>query len=248
MTTNILINSLNNTTDEYKNQVKINLSEPLDIFNKKVRLIECNIWYETPNVSSLLYNNNTVNFTYNAVNYSCVLLEGLYSLTDINESLVDFFINNGLPQNLMVLEGDEATSKITLQIKTGLNFSITFSTNNILFKEFLGFYSNASFNTNVNKNIDGSNVASLNRLTNYLISCSFAGGSSTYNNSVKSSSIIAQVAINKSVGALLSYQPFYPMECTTIGNSVSEIFIEILDQDSKRIKLLSPFTLRLEIY
>jgi hypothetical protein len=148
--------------------------QPIDITGKKARLLNANIWYNTPNIQTSR-NNNKIVFTYDVTTYEITLNDGLYSLDDINESISEFMTNNALPITLIYFNGDSSSGKITLNITTSINFTVNW-TLSTLTKNMLGFNYTGIYTTNSNKSYDGNQIATLNVLSAYIVKCSFTSG------------------------------------------------------------------------
>ena len=245
-TFNLLINTKDLiATNAYNNEFILPLDQPIKGFSK-VALIQASIVYSSPNIA-LIYNNNTISFTYNSVNYTITFLDGLYGIDSINETISEFFINNSLPNNIFNFVPDEATSRVTMNIITVLPFSITFTSaiNYFLF-EYMGFKQNNTFTTSINKNVDGTEQVSLNRLINYYVVTNFGSSNTLYNNR-HGLDICACININVSPASAVNYEPIHYQECAC-NNEIQELRIAIRDQNLNAIIINESYTMRFKFY
>jgi len=163
------------------------------------------IWYVNPNVSVMLTNND-FKFTTTAApagTYTVTLPDGLYSLEGLNNTLSNAFVNLGLPANLFVLSGDDATQSTVITFLTSGD-SIDFTIANSL-RIVLGFNSAVYTAPSANYNLYSPNPAAFNADNSYLISSNLTSVGIPINN--QSFGILVNVPITASPGSQIIYQP-----------------------------------------
>jgi hypothetical protein len=226
-------------------RVEFTLATPVDISNKKCRVLMSNIWYTIPNVTAAL-GNNTVKFSYNSVNHVITLYDGIYSIIDFNESIAEGIRLAGILSLTMTLIPDEATGLITLEIKRTSPFQIDFSlAENGLFRNMLGFV--GTFYTTVDAIYESTNKARLNTTNTLYIHCSFATGS--YYNEIAGSDIIAAVPLRVAPGSLITTQDNNPVICQCVGSMLNRYTITITNENNILVDMGGEFfNLILEIF
>lgn len=229
-------------------KIKVSLREPIDTTGMSVRLTKASIWHTFPNISASKFN-NVIQFSYNGVLRTLTFLDGLYSFSDINESIADKLLLLGLPTNLITLSPDEATGRASLVVTTSIIFSITFSVGNNLLKNLLGFQQAGTYTTLVNTIIDGTAKASLNAVNNVYVNLSFAAGNS-YFNEQSGSNIVASVQIDTAPGSQIIHSDNFPPVCKCIGGIISTFDIWLCDQTNTELLDLNgeEFTIVLEVF
>lgn len=226
--------------------ISIDLKTPIDTYNKKIRVLSSNLWYVFPNVGAA-FGNTTIRFSYNSNIYTFTLLKGLYSIDDINETVIEKLENSGLPNNLFKLIPDEATNRITMKITTSLLFEMDFTdlVNNKLFATTLGFED--FIDTSVDTNFDSSNIALLNVNNNVYIHCSFASGS--YFNQNAGSNIIGSVALRSRPGSMIYTENSHPVISNCMGGNISSFTIWLTNENEDLLDMNGEeFQLVLEIF
>jgi hypothetical protein len=224
-TTLFISSSQVDTKSALGSTVTIDLKTPLDTYKKRCRVLSSAFWYSFPNISDEL-GNRVIEFTYDFVLYTLTLEEGIYSITDIEETLEEFFEINSLPKQLFQIIPDEATNKITLKVKTALAFIFDFETNNTLFKTYLGF---VGFTAGaVDYLYESTNRANLNLNNSLYINVSFASGN--YYNQNAGSNIVATVPLNKPPNTLIYTENSTPVTSECTGGLISKFTIWITNE------------------
>lgn len=247
---NLLINSKNLEKNDLGSVVQVSLPQSLDIQGKKCRLIKSSIWYNFPNISPL-FDNNKIEFSYNNTLHLFTFDKGLYSLDSLNETLSEKLGDITLDINLFSFNGDSATGKVTIFVKTNIVFSIDLSSNNNkLMRDLLGFKQGGIITTSINLYEDGSEIAQLNSVDSININLSFTGGNSCYFNGIDGSSIIQNIPLNTSPGNLIIYEPFHPQVSACIGSNISFFTISLYDQTNTKLLDMNgeSFSLHIELY
>lgn len=211
--------------------ISINLTNPIDCLNKRVRLIKASTTYSYPNVSADR-GNNVINFIYDGDPYTITLTKGIYSVSGLANAMREFCYNNSsLPDNLLDLSDDQATSFINLTIKPIAQFTMVFDTANSLFKDYLGF--DGSVNTSTSFIRESNRAAMLNVDQAVLIHASFASGS--YLNEKIGSNCIGYIALNHEPNSLIVYEPQHPLSTPINTSSLQTFTIWLTNQ---RLELL----------
>lgn len=187
------------------------LNQPISIPSSAVSchlgVIDATIWNITNNISASI-GNNDFTFTTTAApagTYSVTIPDGLYSLSGLNAFLSTAFSNLGLPSNLILLGGDDATQKTILTFLTAGD-QVDFTTLTSV-RDVLGF---SSRNAPSSPEASGWNefsdtTANFNRVNSYNISTDLINEGIPFNN--KSVGIISKVPITSSPGSLINYEP-----------------------------------------
>lgn len=212
--------------------VTIDLKTPIKAYNKKVRVLSANVWYNFPNISTEL-NNRIFSFGYNGAVYEKSFEPGLYSLGDIQESIVEYCENEGLPTNLILLSGDEATGLISMKITSPLLFVTNFDVNNNLFKEYLGFRGVVIIAGSLW--VESEYRAKLNINNTLYINCSFASGA--YFNQNSGSNIIGAIPLNKSPGSLIYQEWAHPVVTHCLGADINNFNIWLTNENGKLLDM-----------
>jgi len=163
------------------------------------------IWYVNPNVS-LQLTNNAFRFTTSAApagTYTITFPDGLYSLDGLNATLSNAIVNLGLPANLFVLSGDDATQSTIITILTSGD-SIDFTIANSL-RTVLGFNSAVYTAPSANYNLYSPNPAAFNADNSYLISSDIVPDGIPINN--QSFGVLVNVPITATPGSQILYAP-----------------------------------------
>ena len=225
--------------DKEGSRCRYHLSQPIELpldTNNYFRVLKSTMWYVNPNVSAAL-GNNVWEFN-NGGLISYTLADGLYSLRDLQERLSELFVNSGLASDYMVIQGDEATNKVSLQINAA---GVSIDWANSTLGSILGF------TTNIVASVDGAwvesdNIAALNIDSEYQIHTNFTSGA--YNNRNYGSSICGVIHINTAPGSQIITEDRYPTQCRVNGRLIDEIELYITNQTGR----LGTVNMRNEIF
>ncbi len=246
---NIFANSAQaSSVSQNGSRISLNLSNPINVFKKLLRVIQANITFSFPNVSTII-GNSTILFTYNAVDYQVDIPNGIYGIDDLNNELIQFFSDFSLPSDLFSFIGNNSTGTVTIYVQTSLLFSIDFTNPlNLLLQNTLGFSQN-NISTAVDAYFRGDSVAQLNNITNIYVCCDLCGSGNNYSNEISSTPIIESVPITVSPGDLINYQPKNAVVNLCNTSSTSTITIYLVDQNFIALDMAGEsFNLVLEIY
>ena len=173
------------------NKITITLSSPIILDqNKKyeICLLNSSIVYCHPNVV-----NKYLKFTYNSIDYSLPIKNGLYTLDDLNIAFTNL-TSSLYEDGLFTIEGLDATSQVAIFCNDYINTEIDFSGNdNIL--TLLGFSNSTSkFQpTSAQNYYLSQNKAQLNNISNFFIS---VDGCNSFLSNGNSSSTVYIAPIN----------------------------------------------------
>jgi hypothetical protein len=219
----------NSTTSPDGSTIRFHLNPPIKIPSDKkcvFQLIEANIWWTIANISPEL-NNNTLQFLVGATTYNITFAKGLYSLDAINDQISSFLVLNSLSPNLIIIQGDQTTSK-TFFTLNATNVSINLTNSKI--RNMLGFTSGTTLGTGVSgANYVSNDIARLNTITKVLVHSNFTN--STYYNSQNGSTVIASITPMVGVGELITYVPNNVINHTIGERTINEISFWITDQN-----------------
>ena len=178
---------------------------PAGAVNCEIGVADAQIWYVNPNISADL-KNNKFKFTTTvapAGTYTITFNDGLYSLQELNATLSNALVNLGLPANLFLLSGDDATQSTIITILTSGD-SVDFTVANSL-KDVLGFNNAVYPAPSANFNQYSPNPAAFNDDNSYLIASNIVSTGIPLNN--KSFGILVNVPINDAPGKQILYEP-----------------------------------------
>jgi len=186
-----------------------------------------------PNVSSE-YGNNALDFEHEGKEYNVVFPDGLYDIPGINSYLSQFFVENGLPEDLFTFSGEAATQKVVLTFNYD-GTQIDFLNNPNSINELLGFepllYPQFAPST-AGDSTTSQNTAKVNRITSWFLHCDLARTGIPINSI--GSNIVANVPIPAlSVGKTVGYSPRNPIRVAVdhlIAHPVGVINCRLSDQ------------------
>ena len=227
--------------------ITIDLKNPIDTYGKHLRVLSSSFWYSFPNVSENL-GNQTIKFTYNSVVHTLTLPKGIYSLTDIMETVGEQLETLGLDKDLFTLIPDEATAKVTMKVKPAYLFVMTMSDPlNVLFADYLGFTDVCLTPAATVFYYESTNRAALNLHNALYINCSIATGN--YFNERSGSNIIATVPLNRAPNTLIYTENSIPVVSKSTGSLVSKFQLWITDENSALLDMGGEdWTLVLDIF
>lgn len=214
-----------------------------------VRLINFTSFFTYPNVFSTTTiegnQNNTLNFTVGAVNYTTTLPQGLYDIDSFNSAVSRDLVNKGLSSTLIIFTSDEPTQRVVVQLNAA-NVSINFTTS--LCATLLGFNAVTIGPGTSGNYYYGNTTANFNRVVTILVHCSIAEGFYNNSNTVSSvSDVLASVTINAAPGSQIIYDPnnASPVYCNS--SRIDSITLYVTDQDGRLLINNDPVTFTLEI-
>lgn len=179
--------------------------------------------------------------------YTVVIPDGLYNLDQLSATINRELVNQGVDENVLLFEPDEATQKVVIQFtKAYQQIDMTGNT----CRELLGFDERLvplAPTTGAEFEI-GDNPAEFNQIDYYLLYCDIAGMGININGIYKS--VIGKMLITSPPGTQSTTQPYNPMRIPIyqrIGQHISQLRCWITDQNGERLDLTDDFSLDLII-
>lgn len=219
-----------------------------DSVNCTVEVTQANVWNTSPNIS-VLKDNNTIPFTDGITPGTITIPDGLYSVTDLNNTISRELATLGYADDLFSIQGDNATQKVIITFPyagTQLDF-----TGASTVREILGF--NARLvplaPSTAGETDTGDNIAAFNQINSYLIHCNVLAQDGIPVNAI-GSGIIADVPITVGSGSLIVYSPFNPTQTQAdhlIGFPVSSFRIRLTNENNESVEVLDPYSFILVI-
>lgn len=224
----------------------VQLDEPLGIPREAVEaelsVTSAQIWWTVANIS-VKFNNNKL-YLYSeyipapagSPNWVITLPDGLYSVITLNTAIAREISNLGLPSNLVVIGGDDATQKIVVTFNGGGNKTFLDFTPADTFRDILGFDARevpALANQSTNGYTElGDNIATFNTIDSFLINTDLISSGIPTNNNL--SGTIAKVVIDEKPGSLITFDPFNPSVVSArelIGRTKNAFTFRLTDQN-----------------
>jgi len=216
--------------------IKLNFDNYINVDKKYIAVKTASIYYVFPNIQTSS-NNTKIKFVYNSITRNIIFPTGLYSVSDINESVIEQLTNFGLSESLIYFQPDEATSLMSILIKPS---SIAFSLNcndpdNILMKDYLGFLSNGNITTSSDVYVDSTNKIQINTVNEIYVKCNISQGAIF--NSNHDSNYIAKIPINVKPSSLIQYEPIILVANSCIASNINSISIELVDENEQHLNM-----------
>lgn len=214
------------------NRFAIQLLDPISIPERALyatlEITSAQIWNTSPNVSSQI-GNNKFYITYNATPYTITIDDGLYGVAELEAYLQREFISEGLPDDLIVLSGDDSTQRTVITFNY-LNTTIDFNPADSC-RDVLGFDAGTVSATVIGESIYSDNQAAFNRVNSYYIKSNILSTGIPQNKF--GTGIIAGVPIDVQPGSQITYSPRHPLRANAdelIGKSKQYLEFTLLDQ------------------
>lgn len=224
----------------------VNLDSPISIpqgvIDCNIDVIAASIWNVSPNISPL-FQNNLFYFQYQTINYLITIQEGLYSLTQLNGYISRYFVNNGLPKNLIVFSGDAATQSTVITfnyITTQIDF-----TQADTIRTILGFDSSlvpTLPSTIIGESYISDTQAKFNRINFFYIKSSLVTEGLPING--VAGNIISQIPITSAPGSQINYSPQNVISIEArnlIGKTIQQIRFQLLDDQLRPVNTLGEY-------
>ncbi len=206
--------------------------------NVTVTAIASQMWNTVPNIITGVNDLMFIDHDDGGVtSYTVVIPQGLYSITELDDAVNRSLVNQGAPNSIITISGDNSTQKaiITINVLAPETIEIDFVQPQT-FREILGFNSQIIGPSSGIISIFADDVAKFNASDSYLISTNLVTRGirvgDIYN------SIIMQIPITKPSGQILYTQPFYPIIIPAnelIGTSHSRLDFWLTDDKLQRI-------------
>ena len=190
---------------------------------------QASIWNNSYNISASFHNNKITIITGETV-INLSIPDGLYSLSGLNAYLATQFVNLGLPSNLILISGDDATQKsvITfLNVGDEVDFSVPDSV-----RAILGFNSRVVVSQGAGFSEFSDESANFNRVNSYLIRSNIVSQGIPVNSIGQG--IISQIPITVPPGSQINYQPYNPIQVDAselVGMGKNVFTFSLVDQN-----------------
>lgn len=222
---------------------------PRDAVSAELSVTSASIWWTIGNITEALKNNKLYIYSlYNdgggppagSPNFEITIPDGLYSVTLLNQTIGQQLVNLGLPKNLIVVGGDDATQKGVLTFNNGGYQTYIDFTQADTFRDILGFNSRQA-PLPADQSEDGfneysDNVASFNTISSFLINTNLISSGIPINNI--GGGAICNVPVDVSPGRLINYNPRHPDIADAselIGQRRNNINMRLTDQDRRLV-------------
>lgn len=226
---------------------------PKNAVNCYIVVESATVWWVVPNILTGI--NDTFLISHFdgvlTVAYTVILPQGIYSLTDLDDAINRDLVNQGAPNSIITITGDNATQKSIIQINVLApeTILIDFTPTNT-FRDILGFNSQIIPATSGITSIFSDNIANFNTIDYFLLHTDLVSRGLRINSDYNST--IAQVLINVQPGSQIISEPFNPPKIPSnelIGSRHSKATFWITDQSNQAINTNSEFfSMRFVIY
>lgn len=191
----------------------VQLNRPLAIparaVDCTVAVIQASVWNTSPNIAAA-FGNNHFRFTVGESPYDITIPDGLYSLSGLNAYLSSQFVNLGLPANVIVLSGDDATQRTVLTFLNAGDF-VNFAGANTV-RLVLGFNARIApigGAPSAGYNEYSDNPAAFNRTNSFIITSDLVSDGIPVNSTA--ANVLVNVPITAAPGSQVNYAPVNPL-------------------------------------
>ena len=205
---------------------------PNNIRNCYVKVDESTVWWTIPNISVNL-GNNLLYIEYNASNYIVTIPNGLYSVSDLNNTIDRELFNLTGVAGILSFEPDNATQKVELTINVA-TVQIDFTQSNTI-RTVIGFDSKLVPDPNPTTGVYsvlGDNIAQFNTIEYFLLHSDVVDSGIRIND--KYSQTIAQILIDVPPGSQIVSREYNPPKSDAMniaGTVIDRIKFWLTDQD-----------------
>ena len=234
-TSDTTLGATNKSADGSTFTVNLNtpLSIPKEAIAPTVELIGATIWYNTPNISAAL-GNNQFRYIVSATPEVFTIPDGLYSLAALNDLISREVVNDGYASDLIVITGDDATqfSVFTFGV-VGAQVDLTITDTPFALLGFTNRLSPVAPSTSIGQSDPGDSVADFNQVESYLVHSSMVANGVPVNNS--GSNILSDIPIDVGVGRQIVFSPRNPRRTgisELTGHPVGSFRFWLTSQDS----------------
>jgi hypothetical protein len=229
-------------------QLRVNENQKRKV---KIEIITATIYWTIPNIITGV--NNVLTFSYNAVNYTINISQGIYDITSLNSFIKKWLTNAGIPSfsgnPLFSISGDQSTQKTIFTFGT-TGVTINFSTSTI--RAVLGFtVTNSIISTIIGQSIYSDVVANFNTINELVIHCNLCSGLYDDNlnlNRTAKSDILGIIQIDVPVGSQIIYKPYIPLPSYVISDNISDITLYITNELGENIIINDPWSVVIRVY
>ena len=216
---------------------------PLELTgNPTMKVISANAWYVFPNVKTGV--NDKITIRYGTSDVGVITIpQGLYDIDLLNNAIEreiqQTAIADGVGNDSLTFVADNATQKVTLEIRSTINIEIRWGdTSETTMGALFGFNAITSYNTVTHGNshhFEGANQAQMSPLNSLQLHCSAARGSIA--NGKSGSSTIAAIEIDASPGHQILYRPFFApkVSASSLKSKTSVMRFSLTDQSGNPV-------------
>lgn len=232
--------------------VKLNneISVPRSAVDVTIECVSANIWFTQPNISAELQNDKLW-FYYEGVLISITLDKGLYSVSEINESVrrkisqLDMPGEPGqkFPEDSIAFRGNNSTQKVELRLIKGLWFlpGPEYENNMAGFLGFTEENNTAEFESSAT--FDGQLYISagypmINQINSFLLHGDIVKGGLQINN--YTANIIAEIQLSAQAGTQINYLPYHPFKIDANHlkqGSVDKVTFWLTDEQNRQLDM-----------
>ncbi len=210
---------------------------PDGVFNCEVSVPQAKVWFATPNVlNDGKTNINSVIIIYQGDVQQIYVPQGIYSIDGINEAIETKLENQGLPDRLITISGNEATNRV--EVEFNYVGTTLFIEDGDLFNTILGFDPIDFTSTIVQQTISGQSPASLNHINSYRIHTNLVQNGLRANKNYNQT--VAVVPIDVAPNSQITYEPIHPLICSAdelIGTTRTKMDFWITDEENNEIEM-----------
>jgi hypothetical protein len=202
---------------------------PKDAYSCDIRVDAATVWNTVPNI--IAGQNDKFKITHMTVDYIVTIPQGLYGLSELEETIQAELTNQGVPVLFHFL-ADTPTQKVRLQLETKIQVDFTYPNT---CRNLLGFNSQlipAGGETTATEYTLADNIASFNNIEYFLITCTLVDDGIRINGNFNS--VIAQIPITSGVGEQVQYDPQHPAVSPSnnlIGSKITKIDFALFDNN-----------------
>lgn len=199
------------------------VSVPNDAKNVRVSVERATTWFTYPSISANL-GNNIFTFFENGVQFDLTIPDGLYSLDQLEQTIIDLGTNAGIvnsPNPFIQLTGNEATQKVQLTFGynsggVGFETKVVFGANSpyeiLGWNEFDEEEAPLAPTDPLTIQFSAPLVAGFNTVNEVLLKSDLVPQGIPINN--KFSGVLTPIQIDVPPGSQQVYQPFRPLYCS----------------------------------
>jgi hypothetical protein len=254
----LIINNYTNSRPCANNEIRLDLTSPIDLINKKVALGYLGVYYSWRNITASNNNNKLQYIWVDGITYDVIYPDGFYTIDDMSsyfrlklrENLHFMLDGNGkevfhisftanptyycttfsmLP--VVVPVGGSNPNNI---VQVGLTPQILIPNTNI--KDNLGALAGnypPNAGTNVSYSFNSQNVPQISPITTINLTCNLVN-----NNSNQYRDVIYQFAPTTGYATYLTISPYYPIFYNILDGKYNKISLFFYDQNYKPIPLI----------
>ena len=232
-----------------------------------LRVLEANVFYTSPNVSSVKSNNKlkfsvitsgtVANADISTTDHEITFADGLYSLSDINAELADYleskssiadaaltFSGNGPTQTVVAdWDAEAATYGVILRFSEGSSIAslLGFAATDLTYEYVEGIK---------HRYFRGSQPANFDAVSLYLLKCSLLSGLNYDASGSGGGQVACAITPDVAPGNLIRYRPYMALPCQAHalkGNRSTSVRFQMTDNNGAAVALDEAYTARILI-